>query len=62
MTARPTAIRVRPPPRRRGRLLTFIIAVALLVLFLPSLIRLGAEWPWFLALGYERVFATRLLA
>ncbi len=62
MTARPPAIRVRPPPRRRRRLLTLVFAVALLVLFLPSLVTLGAEWPWFQALGYERVFATRLLA
>src|SRR5215831_1824197 len=61
MTARPPAIRVRPP-RRRRRLLTVIIAVVLLVLFLPSLVTLGAEWPWFQALGYQRVFATQLLA
>jgi uncharacterized membrane protein (UPF0182 family) len=31
-------------------------------LLLPSLVTFGAEWPWFQALGYERVFATRLLA
>src|SRR5262245_6805983 len=61
MTARPPAVRLRPAPRRR-RLLTVIIAVILLVLFLPSLITLGAEWPWFQALGYGRVFATQLLA
>src|SRR5262245_35121285 len=61
MTARPPAVRLRPAPRRR-RLLTFIIAIMLLVLFLPSLITLGAEWPWFQALGYGRVFATQLLA
>jgi len=61
MTARPPAVRLRPPPRRR-RLLTVIIAIFLLVLFLPSLVTLGAEWPWFQALGYGRVFATQLLA
>ena len=62
MTARPPAIRVRPPPPRRRRLLTFVVAVIVLVLLLPSLVTLAAEWPWFQALGYERVFATQLLA
>jgi hypothetical protein len=32
-----------------------------LFLLLPNLVELGAEWPWFSALGYERVFATRLV-
>src|ERR1051325_1928016 len=61
MTARPPAIRVRPSPPRR-RLLALVVAVVLLVLFLPSLVTLGAEWPWFQTLGFGRVFATRLLA
>jgi len=34
----------------------------LLLLLLPSLVTLSAEWPWFQALGYERVLATRLVA
>ena len=34
----------------------------MVVLVLPTLVRLAAEWPWFSALGYERVFATRLVA
>src|SRR5439155_1132357 len=29
---------------------------------ISPLIQLLAEWPWFSALGYERVFATRLIA
>ena len=29
--------------------------------FLPNLIDLAAEWPWFTALGYGRVFTTRLM-
>src|SRR5438132_875982 len=61
MTAHPTALRLRPPrPRRRGVLVLGVVAV-LLLLVLPSLVTLGAEWPWFQALGYERVFATRLV-
>ena len=46
--------------RRRG--LAAVVIVAALFLLLPVLLRLAAEWPWFTALGYERVFATRLLA
>src|SRR6266581_8663675 len=62
MTAHPTALRLRPPrPRGQGRLVFGFVAV-LLLLLLPSLVTLGAEWPWFQALGYERVFATRLVA
>jgi uncharacterized membrane protein (UPF0182 family) len=53
----------RPPPRRRRKLgLAVVIAFALLVLFFPTLVRLLAEWPWFAAIGYERVFGTRLVA
>src|SRR5512147_2808923 len=59
MTARPGVLRVRAPRPRRRRLL---ILIFLLVLFLPSLITLAAEWPLFTALGYARVFGTRLVA
>src|SRR5260370_4458891 len=62
MTAHPTALRVRPPRPRRRRVLVFVFVAVLLLLLLPSLVSLGAEWPWFQALGYERVFATRLVA
>src|SRR5712692_8778259 len=62
MTAHPTALRVRPPRPRRRRLLVFVFVAVLLLLLLPSLVSLGAEWPWFQALGYERVFVTRLVA
>src|SRR5437879_13829636 len=62
MTAHPTALRVRPPRPRRRRLLVLVFVAVLLLLLLPSLVTLGAEWPWFQALGYERVFATRLVA
>src|SRR5712691_1985123 len=62
MTAHPTALRVRPPRPRRRRLLVLVFVAVLLLLLLPSLVTLSAEWPWFQALGYERVFATRLVA
>jgi len=39
-----------------------LVVVAILLLLLPALVRLAAEWPWFSSLGYERVFATRLVA
>ncbi|MGH7538233.1 MAG: UPF0182 family protein, partial [Gemmatimonadales bacterium] len=39
-----------------------IAVVAVLLLLLPALVRLAAEWPWFASLGYGRVFTTRLLA
>jgi hypothetical protein len=58
MTVHPTAIRVRPPRPRRSRLLVFVVVAALLLLILPSLVTFAAEWPWFQALGYQRVFAT----
>jgi uncharacterized protein len=61
MTVHPTAIRLRPPPPRR-RLLTLVVVAALLLLILPSLVTFGAEWPWFQALGYQRIYATRLVA
>ena len=52
-----------PPPRRRQRLVwPYLALAALLALFaVPALLRLAAEWPWFAALGFERVFATQLL-
>jgi uncharacterized protein len=62
MTVHPTAIRVRPPRPRRSRLLVFVLVAAFLLLILPSLVTFAAEWPWFEALGYERVYATRLVA
>src|SRR5260370_37434433 len=62
MPAHPTALRVRPPRPRRRRLLVLVFVAVLLLLFLPSLVTLGAEWPWFQALGYDRVRATRLVA
>ncbi|MGH7672588.1 MAG: UPF0182 family protein, partial [Gemmatimonadales bacterium] len=54
----------RLPTRRRPRSLGLVVLVvlAILVLVLPTLIRLAAEWPWFNALGYGRVFTTRLVA
>src|SRR5437016_14392869 len=61
MTAHPTTLRVRPPRPRRRRLLVLAFVAVFLLLLLPSLVTLGAEWPWFQALGYERVFATRLV-
>jgi hypothetical protein len=39
-----------------------LVVVVILVLVLPTLIRLAAEWPWFSSLGYGRVFTTRLVA
>jgi uncharacterized membrane protein (UPF0182 family) len=39
-----------------------MVLLALLVVVLPALVRLAAEWPWFSALGYGRVFTTRLVA
>jgi hypothetical protein len=39
-----------------------LLGLALLVFVMPTLVRLLAEWPWFAALGYERVFATRIVA
>ena len=39
-----------------------LLGFALLLFFFPPLVRLLAEWPWFTALGFERVYATRLIA
>ncbi len=51
-------------PARGRRPLAFWLMLGLIILFffISPLIRLLAEWPWFGALGYERVFGTRLLA
>src|SRR6266566_1528491 len=51
------------PGRRRGRLaLWLVVGLSVLLFLISPLIQLLAEWPWFSALGYERVFATRLIA
>src|SRR5437879_13053066 len=53
----------RLPPRRRRRLrLVVLVLLFALFLFLSSLVQLAAEWFWFSALGYERVFTTQLVA
>src|SRR6266550_3193723 len=53
----------RLPPRRRRRLGLLVLVVLLaLLLLLFNLVPLAAEWLWFQALGYERVFTTRLVA
>src|SRR5712692_8880554 len=52
-------------PVRRGRrrvVLWLVVGLGLLIFFISPLVGLLAEWPWFSALGYERVFATRLVA
>ena len=52
-------------PLRRGRrrvAVWLLVGLGLLIFFISPLIGLLAEWPWFSALGYERVFATRLVA
>ncbi len=50
-----------PTRQRRSVGLWVLLGLALLVFVLPTLVRLLAEWPWFSALGYERVFATRII-
>src|SRR5436190_1298295 len=53
----------RLPPRRWRRLgLVVLVVLFALVLLLSNLVPLAAEWLWFQALGYERVFTTRLVA
>src|SRR2546426_4437292 len=53
----------RLPPRRRRRLgLVMLVLLFALFLLLSNLVPLAAEWLWFQALGYERVFTTRLVA
>ena len=54
---------LRLPTRGRRRLgLWLLLGISFLLFFISPLVRLLAEWPWFSALGYERVFATRLIA
>src|SRR2546423_6696219 len=61
MTAPLTVARL--PPRRRRRLgLVVLVLLFALFLLLSILVPLAAEWLWFQALGYERVFTTRLVA
>src|SRR5437588_10168660 len=61
MTARLSVARL--PPRRRRRLsLVVLVALLALLLLFSNLVPLVAEWLWFQALGYERVFTTRLVA
>src|SRR5438105_5428165 len=53
----------RLPPRRRRRVgLVVLVVLFALLLLLSNLVPLAAEWLWFQALGYERVFTTRLVA
>src|SRR5207302_1569443 len=53
----------RLPPRRRRRLGLIVLVVLFAVLLLLfNLVPLAAEWLWFQALGYQRVFTTRLVA
>src|SRR5437764_14103130 len=53
----------RLPPRRRRRLGLIVLVVLFAVLVvLFNLVPLAAEWLWFQAVGYERVFTTRLVA
>jgi uncharacterized protein len=52
----------RLPPRQRRRVGLVVLVLFALFLFLSKLVPLAAEWLWFEALGYERVFTTRLVA
>src|SRR5438094_174882 len=61
MTAPLSVARLRPRRRRRVGLVVLVVLFALL-LRLSNLVPLAAEWLWFQALGYERVFTTRLVA
>src|SRR5213596_2406078 len=61
MTAPLSVARLLPRRRRRLSLVVLVVLLALLLL-LFNLVPLVAEWLWFQALGYERVFTTRLVA
>src|SRR5213082_694939 len=61
MTARLSVARLPPRRRRRLSLVVLVVLLALLLLF-SNLVQLAAEWFWFQALGYERVFTTQLVA
>jgi uncharacterized membrane protein (UPF0182 family) len=54
-------LRLPVPRRRRNTSLYVLLGLAFLVFLFPPLVRLLAEWPWFTALGYERVYATRII-
>src|SRR5258708_36987858 len=60
MTASLSVARLSPRRRRLG--LVVLLLLFALVLPLSDLVPLAAEWLWFQALGYERVFTTRLVA
>src|SRR5713101_558712 len=61
MAAPPTRLRL--PARRPNRLGLLVLGLLFAVIVvLPALVQLAAEWPWFGALGYQRVFATRLVS
>jgi len=61
MTGPPTRLRL--PARRPNRLGLVVLGLLFTVIVvLPALVQLAAEWPWFATLGYQRVFATRLVA
>src|SRR5258708_26939350 len=49
-------------PRRRRLGLVVLLLLFALFLLLSNLVPLAAEWLWFQALGYGRVFTTRLAA
>ena len=51
-----------PPPRRPRLALVVVLLVLVLFLVIPNLVQLIALWLWFQALGYARVFTTRLVA
>ena len=61
MTGPPTRLRL--PARRPNRLGLVVLGLLFTVIVVsPALVQLAAEWPWFATLGYQRVFATRLVA
>ena len=61
MTARPNLHRVPGGRARHTGLLLWLTLLAGVVLLMPTLVRLAAEWPWYRALGFERVFTTRIV-
>jgi uncharacterized protein len=48
--------------RPRRRVLLVLGILVLVFLLVPTLVKLMAEWPWFQAVGFQRVFVTRLVA
>jgi uncharacterized membrane protein (UPF0182 family) len=51
-----------PRPVARRRSVVLLLIMTALLFLLPTLLRLAAEWPWFTALGYQRVFGTRIMS